>query len=333
MKKVNMLKKILSFSLALALFLTSPASVFAVDAEVPTVEAAAENNEGGAQETPVVTSEGENLKSDTLPAGEEQASESQSGSEDISGEDELNNGRAGSTDLGLEKAEGEAEEAEDADELTEAEAEEADACEHADFRYESNGDGTHKKICKDCDEVVAEAEPCEFDENGKCVLCGYEDPEHKFTLTDANGIVKVTGTKKVLNGATKVVATEITAEDDANDFKKMSDALDEEALKESKSVVDFVAYDITLYDNNDKEVKIQGDVNVVFTQLEVEGLVEDSYETEVYHYENESVDSMKQVETVSADTVQMVTNHFSTYIIAVSSHEDDRCYSSEYVNV
>ncbi len=308
-----MLKKLMSFGLAVALFVTSPASVYALDAEGTSVESMADEN---VEEEKVATPEpisGEEKSDSDIQLEDEGKSVS---SEDPT-DDELNTDspRAGIADEDFVKE----------DEATQDDVEKAEeeaTCEHSEFRYESNGDGTHKKICKDCDEVVAEKEPCEFDENGKCVLCGYEDPEHKITLTDENGIVKVTGTKAVLNGATKVVATEI--KEDAAEYENLKDALDEQVEKEDKSVVDFVAYDITLYDDNDKEVTIQGDVNVVFTQLEVEGIADSEKTTEVYHYADntETVEQMT-AKQISDDTVEMVTSHFSTYILVTTGNSGD----------
>ncbi|MDC7279163.1 hypothetical protein NXH64_06530 [Butyrivibrio fibrisolvens] len=52
--------------------------------------------------------------------------------------------------------------------------EEKAECEH-EWTYTSNGDGTHVKKCSKCDEKITE--DCTFDEEGKCVHCGYEQKE------------------------------------------------------------------------------------------------------------------------------------------------------------
>ncbi|SCZ75987.1 fibronectin type III domain-containing protein [Pseudobutyrivibrio xylanivorans] len=52
--------------------------------------------------------------------------------------------------------------------------EEKAECEH-EWTYTSNGDGTHVKKCSKCDEEITE--DCTFDEEGKCVHCGYEQKE------------------------------------------------------------------------------------------------------------------------------------------------------------
>ena len=46
-------------------------------------------------------------------------------------------------------------------------------CPHSTFKYENNGNGTHKVICADCGAVVTEATPCVYGEDGKgTCACG-----------------------------------------------------------------------------------------------------------------------------------------------------------------
>jgi len=47
---------------------------------------------------------------------------------------------------------------------------EEEQCEHK-WKYTSNNDGTHIKLCSECNEESTEN--CSFDENGVCTLCGY----------------------------------------------------------------------------------------------------------------------------------------------------------------
>lgn len=68
-------------------------------------------------------------------------------------------------------------------------------CEHAEWSYSSNGDGTHKKICAECGEEQVEA--CTFNEDGVCIHCGYEKPkeeeecEHEWEyVSNGNGTHK-----------------------------------------------------------------------------------------------------------------------------------------------
>ncbi len=57
-------------------------------------------------------------------------------------------------------------------------------CEH-EWEYISNEDGTHTKRCTKCGEEIVEE--CQLNEEGKCQLCGYEEPEeceHDWLYTD-----------------------------------------------------------------------------------------------------------------------------------------------------
>ena len=48
-------------------------------------------------------------------------------------------------------------------------------CPHSTFKYENNGNGTHKVICADCGAVVTEAAECVYGEDGKgTCACGAE---------------------------------------------------------------------------------------------------------------------------------------------------------------
>jgi len=49
-------------------------------------------------------------------------------------------------------------------------------CEH-EWMYTPNNDGTHTTTCAKCGEESTAA--CEFDENGKCTICGYEKEKEK----------------------------------------------------------------------------------------------------------------------------------------------------------
>ncbi|MFR8170239.1 MAG: hypothetical protein ACLU9Q_05370, partial [Marvinbryantia sp.] len=71
-------------------------------------------------------------------------------------------------------------------------------CDHMknNWEYVDNGNGTHKVICKDCNEVVTAAAECVYTD-GKCI-CGAAECNHMgnhWTYTDnGNGTHKVTCT-------------------------------------------------------------------------------------------------------------------------------------------
>ncbi|MBE5911498.1 SpaA isopeptide-forming pilin-related protein [Pseudobutyrivibrio sp.] len=205
------------------------------------------------------------------------------------------------------------------------------------YTYTSNGDGTHTKTWVTIDEEGNEVnheeiEECEFDENGICIHCGQEQ---SISLTDSNGIVRITGKKSVFGDAVSVSVEEITKESDEDVYNQMSEALDVETGEET-AVVDFVAYDINLLTESGDVVEPNGEVKVEFLSLgNVEGIDDDSMTTEVYHYVDESVNKVETAtdttENEDAD-MEMITDHFSTYIVAVSG-DLDAIYTSKYASI
>lgn len=201
------------------------------------------------------------------------------------------------------------------------------------YSYSSNGDGTHTKKWVDEDGVEhEEIEDCEFDEDGVCIHCGYENPEYEMTISDSDGIVNISGSRKALNGAKSVKVEEITVESDENQYFEMSDALEEKTDDET-SVIDFAAYDIKLFDEDDDEVEPDGEVKVVFNNPSVDGLDDEEYETEVFHYEDS--ENVNKMEDVKADdnSVEMTTTHFSTYIVAITGRSKGEIFHSQYVTI
>ena len=201
------------------------------------------------------------------------------------------------------------------------------------YSYSSNGDGTHTKKWVDEDGVEhEEIEDCEFDEDGVCIHCGYKNPEFEMSISDSDGIVTITGSRKALNGAKSVKVEEITEDSDEEQFAEMADALDETVDEETK-VVDFIAYDITLFDEDDDEVEPDGEVKVVFNNPSIEGLDDEEYETAVFHYEDsENVNKMEDVKS-DDNSVEMTTNHFSTYIVAITGSNKGQLFDSEYIDL
>ncbi|WP_044933723.1 SpaA isopeptide-forming pilin-related protein [Pseudobutyrivibrio sp. LB2011] len=347
MKKNRLLNRTLSFGLALALFISSPASVYAGEMNDASVETIVENiDQGGASD------EGESSGSDSTTASEETNSETGSESKDSdqvssdastsendsNSDEQVNKGETPeSSDTTADDAEADADKKADAEADANADKDTEDDDEEITYDYESNNDGTHVKKWDDKDGVAhEETEDCEFGEDGKCVHCGYEKEEEEddeeITLQDEDGLVTITAKKSVLNGAKDVKVEEITVETDEDQYNEMSDALDKTTDTET-SVIDFIAYDIKLFNKDGDEVEPKGEVNVVFNNLSVDGLDVEEYTTEVYHYEDsENVDKMENVTpTDDGSTVEMVTDHFSTYIIAVKGV--DGALASQYANV
>lgn len=157
------------------------------------------------------------------------------------------------------------------------------------------------------------------------------EEDEDIELSDSENLVRITAKESILNGAVKVLVKEITKETDEAQYNEMADVLDTEA-EQNTTVVDFVAYDITLYNKEDEEVEPNGEVKVEFTKPSVEGLTDLSLTTEVYHYEDTAINKMSDV-TPSNDSVEMVTNHFSTYIIAIKGYRTGNIFDSKYVTV
>ncbi|WP_028235953.1 SpaA isopeptide-forming pilin-related protein [Pseudobutyrivibrio sp. MD2005] len=343
MRKNPMLNRIMSLGLALALFVSSPASVYAVDASE---SASAETIVEETSEEAVDTAEGESASNDDTATSRENESddsknqdqasdESKSDEKDSKSEEKVNKEETEKTSDEKaseeqtdknKKEKAEEEKAKEEKELTEKESEEETS-----YSYKSNGDGTHIKSWTDEDgEAHEETEKCEFDEDGKCKFCEYEK-EEEITLSDEDSLVKITASKSVLNGAIKVTVDEITEESDESQYNDMAEALNNET-GDAIDVIDFVAYDINLIDKAGNIVEPEGDVKVEFTNLSIDGLDDETLTTEVYHYEDASVDKMEDVKSDDS-SVEMTTNHFSTYIIAVNGDSSDAIYTSNYINI
>ena len=69
-------------------------------------------------------------------------------------------------------------------------------CPHSTFKYENNGNGTHKVICADCGAVVKEATECVYGEDGKgtCACGAKYTCDHSTFKYENNG----NGTHKVI---------------------------------------------------------------------------------------------------------------------------------------
>jgi len=343
MKKNRLLNRTLSFGLALALFISSPASVYAGEMNDASVETIVENiDQGGASDEgessgsdSTTASEGTNSESGSESNDSDQVSSGASTSENDSNSDEqVNKGETPeSSDTTADDAEADADKKADAEADANADKDAEDEDEEITYDYESNNDGTHVKKWTDKDgEAHEETEDCEFGEDGKCVHCGYED-EKIVVLVDENNLVKITGDKSVLNGAVKVTAKEISYNSDEATFDEMYSTLDGETDDETQ-IIGLIAYDINLYNENEEIVEPDGEVKVEFISPDVEGLNNEDLTTEVYHYNDASVDKMEKV-SEKDDSVEMTTDHFSTYIIAITGSDEanNTLAKSDYLTV
>lgn len=262
-----MFNRMISFGLALALFVSSPVSVFAgEDTSASSVETIIDNN---------TEAKGDDAEDNLAETDEVEEAESKS------------------------KAE-----------TTDSASETIDSSEMDDL---VNTDSARAGVF----DSFTEAEDDEEDED--------------IELSDSENLVRITAKESILNGAVKVSVKEITKETDEAQYNEMADVLDTEA-EQNTTVVDFVAYDITLYNEDNEEVEPTGEVKVEFTKPAVDGLTDDTLTTEVYHYEDTSINKMSEV-TPSSYSVEMVTDHFSTYIIAIKGYRTGNIFESKYVTV
>ena len=340
MKKLTMLNRILSLGLATALALSSPIVAYAEgDNEVVAAEYSVNDNS-----EEVSSSEAGRAEDDATSSSEEDASVSGDATSDNhdgdatsndSQEEQINNG---SEDESVaDEAEATDEEAEDDEledeELEDEELEDEKKCKHEEFEYESNGDGTHIKRCKECGEIIEEAEECEFDEDEICIHCGYkkeeiEDEDKEITLEFENDevIVTVTAKKSVLNGATEVKAEKVTDEDQ---LEEVATSLSEDAEESGKELKAFLAYDISLMNEDGKVEPKDGSVSVNIVSLkapetdeELEGtdvgivhFEENSDSTEAVDLTEESTTSVETGDDISTVDVSFETESFSVFAI------------------
>ncbi|SCY01980.1 LPXTG-motif cell wall anchor domain-containing protein/fibro-slime domain-containing protein [Pseudobutyrivibrio sp. AR14] len=316
MKKLTMLNRILSLGLATALVLSSPIVAYAEgDNEAVVAEYSVNNNSEEVSSSDVGRTE-----DDATSSSEEDASISGDATSDNqdgdatskdSHEEQINNG---SEDESVaDEAEATDEETED-EELEDEELEELEdekECKHEEFEYESNYDGTHIKRCKECGEIIEEAEECEFDEDGICIYCGYreeiEEKDEEITLEFENDevIVTVTAMKSVLNGATSVKAEKVT---DKDQLEEVASSLEEDAEEAGKELKAFLAYDISLMNDDGKVEPKDGSVSVNIVSLKAPETDEelDGTDVGIVHFEEKS-DSTEAVDLTEESTTSVET--------------------------
>lgn len=193
------------------------------------------------------------------------------------------------------------EETEDEEELVKEEEEE---CEH-EWKYVSNENGTHFRKCSKCDEE-GEQEDCDYDENGVCRKCGYED----------NSLVFQTFSKEIL-GTTVTVEGEMPRNADVTIYyvgKKameniVNDSLDEGIFKA------YAAYDITIYDRYGNKYQPDYDNNTVKVTFESVNKLDEVPDEDVTVFRIEDDYSVTEIEAdASGEDVSFDAEHFSVYV-------------------
>ena len=144
------------------------------------------------------------------------------------------------------------EESEEEEELEEEEEdeEEEEECEHKNYTYKSNHDGTHKVYCADCGEYLKD-ESCKYDKAGKCIHCGYE------YIINTEISVRCDGLNFNIKGR---MPRDAYAEIKAVDIASVDDILEDNGKDDFTA---FRAYDITnlinrFYDIADGKIRYDG---------------------------------------------------------------------------
>ena len=317
MRKNPMLNRIMSLGLALALFVSSPASVYAVDASE---SASAETIVEETSEEAVDTAEGESASNDDTATSRENESddsknqdqasdESKSDEKDSKSEEKVNKEETEKTSDEKaseeqtdknKKEKAEEEKAKEEKELTEKESEEETS-----YSYKSNGDGTHIKSWTDEDgEAHEETEKCEFDEDGKCKFCEYEKEEE--VKEDKTFTVEVDGYKITAVVPADAFDTEVEF------FAKTCELTEEEeeAVAEvtiTKELGGYTAFDI-YFEADGKEVEPESSVKISIESDSVEET------NEIVHLKDETT-----AEVIEADVTDSIAefeaDSFSKYVL------------------
>lgn len=307
MKKITMLiNRILSLSLAAALALSSPIVAYAEgDNEAVVVENSVNDNSGEASSSETGRAEDESASSskedasgsdDATPANSDEAANSND-----SAEEKINNGS--DEDSSLTSDEDAELDEEDEDELKDEDKDKE--CKHEDeFEYESNGDGTHIKKCKECGEVIDETEECEFDEDGVCIHCGYKKEEEG----QKSGIFEITIDDYTITVDVPEGAFEESVELKASKVELTEDELDLVDAEVEGTVVSHVTFDIH-FEGEDGEIEPACAVTVNITSPSI------SADSEIVHIDDEG-----NAENIACDVVdgeaEFEADSFSTYTIA-----------------
>ena len=323
MKKYTMLKRIMSLGLALALFVSSQATVLAVDESNSAVaettidntastETVAEGESVANEDSTSV--EANNSESDAGSDGAAQASSDNSTSEVIPNEIEVNNDDATTSEADTDEPEteddGKKTESDDAEDEEETN-EEADEDEIV-YSYVSNNDGTHIKSWTDKDGVYhEETEDCTFGEDGKCEKCGYEK-EEELTSEDKEYEIDVEGAHIKAN-----VPAGSFSENVEFHGKKVELTDSQRAAADSASTVsvdDYYAFDIFFLNVDGNEINPNDGYSIDITITLDTSMTDVVLSDEVVHIKDDNATETIKIESNEND-VSFKAESFSIYAL------------------
>lgn len=181
-------------------------------------------------------------------------------------------------------------------------------CEHKEFQYKSNKDGTHSKICTECQEEITE--DCEYDSDGVCKLCGFEEEkEDEEPKTFKVKVHDYTITAEVPAGA---------FDEDVRFKADMIEELSDEeksltnSVTEVEVVADYIAFDLRfVYGDDDTEIEPKDGYSI---KISIEA--DDINTEEIIHIEDEKKAELIETKTVDS-AIEFEADSFSTYVVVV----------------
>lgn len=189
----------------------------------------------------------------------------------------------------------------------EKDKEKDEECEH-EWKYTSNGDGTHVKKCAKCDEESIE--DCTFDENGKCIHCGYQKEEEKEEELVYQEF------SKTLYGVNVLVKGDMPSGATVDIFyigKKTAEHIVNDNL-EAGTFIAFAAYDITIYDSDGNKYQPEDNGNTVEVTFSGVGELAETPDEEIVVYRIEQDYSVTEIQAdVVGEEISFEAEHFTTY--------------------
>ena len=171
---------------------------------------------------------------------------------------------------------------------------------------------------KTADEGATEAQEPEADDDSAAededvvkVEADVSNPAFEGYAKAGNVLVKVTAAEGVLPEGATVQATRIERQD-------VVDAVEQKVESQGKALEDAVAVDVTLHDEDGKEIQPEGAVNVCFFDANVEG-----DEVSVFRVSDDAA----QVETIGtrqadAAVQSFDVDHFTIYVVSGTGDQD-----------
>ncbi len=206
---------------------------------------------------------------------------------------------------------------------TEESTEETSEHEHVYEVYISNEDGTHYSVCsfEGCEMRVSEN--CVYDDNGKCVKCGYEKPAEEAKETESENEAEEEKTFRVLTYE-NVRVEGYFPENTTLDVREIDRQEAYELLDESESDREvLLAYDITLYHNGieyqpDDSVKVFIDPPV---DINVEAIIEN--DLEIVHVKEDEKNEIVDLEINKDGDFEFEAESFSPWVVTVNGESVD----------